>query len=260
MSRFAELPRRALSGARVAFRGAATTTWTAASIAHAELRSRVAQAEQVNDLDDLGIRRWARGTLAINGIQTLVADPLPPPPQGVARLVVCNHRSALDIPILLAHFGGSMLSRHDVADWPVVGRGAKRANCIFVDRDNPQSGATAIRAIRNRLEAGATVNVFPEGTTFAGDEIREFSRGALVAARGLSVQVLPVALAYPSGTEFVEDDFADHVRNFASRPRIRVGVAIGRLRKNDASPRELITSLHDEMKELVKRARQIRGA
>jgi 1-acyl-sn-glycerol-3-phosphate acyltransferase len=253
-----KLPARALSGARLVARGAAMTGWTAGLIAAAGIGERLVAPDRHPSMTDRAIRRWARGTLAINRIETRVADPLPPRREGLARLVVCNHRSALDIPVLLAHFGGAMLSRHDVEDWPILGTGAKKANCIFVDRENPQSGARAIRAIRQRLVAGGTVNVFPEGTTYAGDEIREFSRGPLVAARGLEVELLPVALAYPEGTEFTEDEFGDHVANFTSRGRIRVGIAVGKPRMNNGATKKTIAMLRDDIVELVGRARMVR--
>ena len=41
---------------------------------------------------------------------------------------------------------------------------------IFVDRDSKQRGAQAIRQIRAQLQRNRTINVFPEGTVFAGDE------------------------------------------------------------------------------------------
>lgn len=250
---------RALLNARLAARGGVMAGWTAGLYVAHLAQERLVNAERWPQTHDRAVKRWARGALSINNIETILADPLPPERAGVSRLVVCNHRAAFDIPILMAHFGGTMLSRHDIADWPLLGTAAKRANCIFVDRDDPKSGVHAVRSIRKRLEAGITVSIFPEGTTYAGDEIREFSRGAIIAARGLEVELLPVALAYPSGSEFIEDEMGDHMRNFASKGRIRVGVAVGRPRTNDSSARKLAASLREDIVSLVQRARRVRG-
>ena len=60
-----------------------------------------------------------------------------------------------------------------------------------------KSGAGAIRAIQHELERGQTIVLFPEGATFAGDELRPFPGGAFIAAtRGGtgSIQVLCVTL------------------------------------------------------------------
>ena len=104
------------------------------------------------------------------------------PPQGRGHLVVANHRSTADILVLLRAFGGHMVSRADLARWPLVGVAARAVGTVFVDRANAASGANAVRAIRDRLAEGHTVIVFPEGTTFPDDEVRPFHAGAFVAA------------------------------------------------------------------------------
>ena len=103
--------------------------------------------------------------------------------RGRGHLVVANHRSTADILVLLRTFGGRMVSRADLAGWPLVGAAARAVGTLFVDRSDAASGATAVRAIRTRLVAGDTVIVFPEGTTFPDDEVRPFHAGAFVAAR-----------------------------------------------------------------------------
>ncbi len=159
------------------------------------------------------------------GVELRTNGHLPPPSR--ARLVVANHRAALDIGILLHAVGGTFLSRADLAEWPVVGRLAREANTIFVDRDDRGSGARAIRTMRRQLKAGGSVMIFPEGATFEGDEVRPFKAGAFIAARGLDVDIVPVGLAYPPGTEYVGVSFVEHVEALARRPRTPVGVALG---------------------------------
>jgi 1-acyl-sn-glycerol-3-phosphate acyltransferase len=159
------------------------------------------------------------------GVELRTSGQLPPPTR--ARLVVANHRAALDIGILLHQVGGSFLSRADLEDWPVVGRLAREADTIFVDRDDRGSGARAIRAMRRHLKAGGSVMIFPEGATFEGDEVRPFKAGAFIAARGLDVEIVPVGLAYPPGAEYVDVSFVEHVEAIARRRRTPVGVALG---------------------------------
>ena len=91
------------------------------------------------------------------------------------KLVVANHGSALDILIMLKLFGGVMVSRDDVAEWPVLGRLAKHGDTIFVDRADGWSGARAMRAIRRALKGNETVLMFPEGGTFHDDEVHPLS-------------------------------------------------------------------------------------
>jgi len=181
-----------------------------------------------------------------------------PAPRGDrARLVVANHRAALDIGILLRELGGRFLSRADLADWPVVGRLAREADTIFVDREDRSSGASAIRAMRRSLKAGRSVMFFPEGATFRGDEVRPFHGGAFIAARGLDVEIVPVGLAYPPGIEYVDVSFVDHVDRLARRPHTRVGVAFGEPFLAEGRATELAERSHAVVQSLVKDARAL---
>src|SRR5919201_3878734 len=69
------------------------------------------------------VRRWARRMLRLLGVELDVVfeqyenrDPLARP-----RLVVANHRSTVDILIMLHLFGGQLLARADMAGWPAIG-------------------------------------------------------------------------------------------------------------------------------------------
>jgi lyso-ornithine lipid O-acyltransferase len=204
------------------------------------------------------MKRWCQGLLDIFSVapRILHAEHAQPPAAGMARLVVANHRSPLDIPLLLRQFGGVVLSRDDLANWPVLGPAARSAETIFVNRRDTMSGVAAARAIRNRLEHGRTVIVFPEGTTHAGDEVHTFYEGAFAAARGLRVEIVPVGIAYQAGTEFVEPTFGQHLARVAGRARTHVACALGSPRPMQGSRRELSSGLRVEIQGLVQTARQ----
>jgi 1-acyl-sn-glycerol-3-phosphate acyltransferase len=155
----------------------------------------------------------------------------------------------------LTNFGGSALSRADLEHWPLIGLAAQKAQTIFVDRESKQSGAHAIRAIRAQLQRGRTVNVFPEGTVFSGDDVRPFNAGAFAAARGLEVEYVPVGVAYPPGCEWVQDGFVDHARVVASRPRTTMALAVGEPRRIPGRAAQVSAQLHAEVARLVLEAR-----
>jgi 1-acyl-sn-glycerol-3-phosphate acyltransferase len=202
------------------------------------------------------LRRWARGQLKIFGADLVMPAPRPPPARG-ARLVVSNHRSPLDVAILVSIFGGRVLARADLAEWPVVGMAARRAGTIFVDRDKEASGANAIRAIRRSLASGNTVHVFPEGTTGEGDDVLPFRGGAFAAVGGLDVEIVSVGLAYPPGVEFTEASFFGHILRVAGRPAPRVGVVIGTPRRpGRVRASALAAELEEEVQTLVTAARR----
>ena len=90
--------------------------------------------------------------------------------------------------------------------------------------------------MRERLRRGITVGVFPEGTTFPDDEVREFQAGAFVAVAREKGIVLPVGIAYERadsiyGNEPIADQlnvltvpqvthpaFGNHARGRLNRP------------------------------------------
>ncbi len=144
------------------------------------------------------------------------------------RLLVCNHRSAIDIALTLHIFGGQLLARGDMAAWPGIGKLATAAGTLYVDREDTSSGAAAIRRLSKRLGEGRTVIVFPEGTTYPGDEVRPFHAGAFMAIARAHGQVLPAGIAYAGDDAFFGDEpFSTHVRRVAGVRGTRVVVAVG---------------------------------
>lgn len=173
------------------------------------------------------IERWGRVVVPLLGVDLRVVSGRAPDPDRGPYLIVANHRSPLDILVCVRLLGGVVLSHHGVASIPVFGAAAKATDTIFVDRADTKSGARAIREMRRRLREGRNVIVFPEGTTFRGDEVRPFKRGAFSAARGLDVKVVPIGLAYEPGCEFVDETFGGHMARMSGRRRTPIWIAIG---------------------------------
>jgi 1-acyl-sn-glycerol-3-phosphate acyltransferase len=182
---------------------------------------------------DAWVGRWAGALVRLFSIGVDVRGAVPPPPDGRSsprgRLVVANHRSTIDVAILLRSFGGRMVSRADLSGWPLLGEAARSVGTIFVDRASASSGAATIREIRDALRSGGTVCVFPEGTTFDGDEVRAFHAGAFIAALRTNADVIPVGIAYArgSGAAFVNEPFLAHLARMAGADPTRVVAHVG---------------------------------
>lgn len=174
---------------------------------------------------------WSRSLLRLFDVEMIVhGDPgVPGVGRGRGRVVAANHRSIIDIAVMLSEFGGAVLSRSDIEKWPIIGYGARSAGTIFVDRSSKQSGAKAIAAMVERLDARDTICIFPEGTTFVDDEVRPFKVGAFVAAMRAKTPVIPVGLAYPldSGAAYGGETFLSHLGRLAASRSTRVYVEIG---------------------------------
>lgn len=179
---------------------------------------------------DAYVRDWSRRLLGAIGVR-VVDDPavaaLPSVP-AAGRLIVSNHRSMLDILVILSRFGGSMLSKDDLQRWPLVARLASIADTLYVDRGSSASGASSIRRVGDRLARGRAVTVFAEGTTYHGDAVRPFHAGAFLAVIRTGGEVLPVGLAYREAEAiYWHESLGRHGRRVLEQPSITVALAVG---------------------------------
>ena len=113
-------------------------------------------------------------------------------------LFVSNHVSYVDIEILGGVIEGSFIAKAEVARWPLFGWLAKLQRTVFVDR-RVRSTAAQRDAIRDRLDAGDDLILFPEGTSGDGNRILPFKSALFSVAdyagpQGLTVQ--PLSIAY----------------------------------------------------------------
>jgi 1-acyl-sn-glycerol-3-phosphate acyltransferase len=201
--------------------------------------------------------RFTNGVLRLFGTEIIVEGSI-----GVTggALVVANHQSALDIGVMLALSRGLLVSRHDVAEWPLLGRLAKHGNTIFVDREDRRSGASAIREIRRRVKEGHVVVAFPEGATFPGDSVHEFHPGAFAAIGALAVPVIPAGLAYSPAVHYGKESFAEHMSKVAARRKTQIAVRFGEPLPDEPDARAMARAARAEVERLVLEARSMLDA
>jgi lyso-ornithine lipid O-acyltransferase len=181
---------------------------------------------------------------------------------GLGRVFVSNHRSGLDILVTMAHLEGKHVSRADLANWPVIGTIARRAGILFVDRESKRSAAAVVHKMIEVVTAGRGVTIFPEGTTFPGDEVRPFKPGAFAVARRTGCEIVPVGIAYAgTGASFDEESFLEHMRRVTGAPSTRIGLAVGEpiSFEKTADPTLVSDRIHQEVSRLVLQARELVG-
>ena len=114
-------------------------------------------------------------------------------------LFVSNHRSMADI-WLLAQLQWEMkfLSKAAVFLIPVLGWEMRLAGDIPLSRGDRGSARRAMLDMRQRLLAGSSLVVFPEGTRSADGSLGPFREGTFRLAIDLGIDIVPMAI---SGTE-----------------------------------------------------------
>jgi len=114
-------------------------------------------------------------------------------------LFVCNHASYLDVPVLGAQLDGRFVAKAEVARWPVIGALSGLQGTIFIDR-RTQGARSQADELRQALHGGASLVLFPEGTSSDGNRVLPFKSTLFSAADavidGVEVQVQPVTVAY----------------------------------------------------------------
>ena len=95
-----------------------------------------------------------------------------PPGLHEKTLIVANHVSWLDIPVIGALRPVSFIAKSEVAGWPGIGALAKLQRTIFIDRSRRSQTATIASEMGVRLTGGDCVVLFAEGTTGDGTRIQ----------------------------------------------------------------------------------------
>ena len=217
------------------------------------------------DLVNKWVPRWAKFNVKIFGARIeahgkYLDDGQTYPggePGKVGRIFVANHRSGMDIPILFTIAQTRVISRHDLATWPLLGRAAQRVGTLFVDRKSRRSGASVLRAVDAALKRGEGVAMFPEGTAYDSDEVHEFRQGAFNAARRAGAEIIPIGLAYGDDTAyFAGQPFLRHMTRIAYLRSMRVAVEVGEpLNFDGFTAVEIKEQARQRVQELVDRAR-----
>jgi 1-acyl-sn-glycerol-3-phosphate acyltransferase len=126
----------------------------------------------------------------------------PPDPQR-PTLVLSNHVSWMDIPVLGSLLPLSFIAKAEVAEWPVVGQFARLQRCIFIDRARKSHTTHVNTEVAHRLARGDLIVLFPEGTTGDGNRLLPFRSSLVGAARAAlaepsleRIDLQPLAIAY----------------------------------------------------------------
>ena len=114
---------------------------------------------------------------------------------GTCYLVVCNHQSLADIPLLARMpFPLKWVAKKDLFRVPVTGWIMRMAGDIPVSRGVPGNRESVLARAGAYLQAGMSVLFFPEGRRTGDGAMGRFSRGAFELAVSTGATLLPVVI------------------------------------------------------------------
>ncbi|MFE9852722.1 lysophospholipid acyltransferase family protein [Streptomyces sp. NPDC005576] len=141
------------------------------------------------------VRRWSRGVLTTFGVRARVTGD--PDARGGGELVVANHISWLDVPLLAAALPSRMLGKSEIRQWPLLGTLAARGGTLFIDRESLRALPASVGALADALRTGDRVVAFPEGSTrCGGGPSGTFRNAVFQAALDAGATVRPARISY----------------------------------------------------------------
>ena len=129
--------------------------------------------------------------VALFGFRVRFAEPLP---RRGGLLMLSSHQSHLD-PLLLGLAVDrrlSSLARSSLYAFKPFGYVITALDAVPIDRE--ASTLTAMKAVIRRLQGGAAVAMYPEGTRTRDGRLGEFKSGFALLARRAGVPIVPVAI------------------------------------------------------------------
>ncbi|MEN8232317.1 MAG: lysophospholipid acyltransferase family protein [Thermodesulfobacteriota bacterium] len=138
---------------------------------------------------------WARSICAASGVVVSVT--------GTEKLdaekpyiFAANHQSQFDILALQGFLGIDFrwLAKKELFKVPIWGPAMRKAGYIPVDRSRGRQALKSLGEAAQKIAAGTSVIIFPEGTRTRDGIMQDFKAGAMVLAIKSGVDIIPVAI------------------------------------------------------------------
>jgi 1-acyl-sn-glycerol-3-phosphate acyltransferase len=140
-------------------------------------------------------RRWARVLLWAAGVSLTVNMEAPLDP-GRPYVFAANHLSTVDIFALFVALPVNIrfIAKKQLGQIPLFGWAMAAGRFIFIDRKNPLAARRSIDRAAERIRAGSSVAIFPEGTRSRDGMLGPFKKGGFHLAQQAGVPVVPISI------------------------------------------------------------------
>lgn len=111
-------------------------------------------------------------------------------------LLVANHVTWLDIPVIHSQKLAGFVAKKEIASWPLLGWAVKSGETIFIARGQKESRQQVLQKIKQRLQQGRSIALFPEGKATDGTYLGRFHRPLMQAAIEVEMPIQAIAIKY----------------------------------------------------------------
>jgi 1-acyl-sn-glycerol-3-phosphate acyltransferase len=189
---------------------------------------------------------WTWLVLRIGGISLRVSG-LENIQAGHQYIFMVNHRSNIDIPVLvqsLVRFQLRWIAKKELLRVPLFGWAMWATKHIVIDRSDPLAAVKNLERAKDRIAAGISIVVFPEGTRSRDGRLLPFKRGGFLLAAQTRTDIVPVTIC-GSAEVLAAGEWRLHpgtIEVFVDQPIATDGYRAGKLRVLSEQVREIIAA------------------
>lgn len=153
--------------------------------------------QRAKDISSLRIVQWAFKVILFLAGTKVVIKGEENVPKNEPVLYVGNHRSYFDIVITYSRVPDltGYIAKKEMLRWPLLVNWMKNLHCLFLDRQDVKQGLKTILTAIDKVKAGISICIFPEGTrNRVNDTFMEFHEGSFKVASKSGCAVIPMAI------------------------------------------------------------------
>jgi len=205
------------------------------------------------NITHLLIQFWAKRLLRILEIKITLTGEVLKFLGKDSYLIVSNHISWLDIPVIFSLKPVTFVSATDVKTWPIIGMLAKISGAIFIDRNRKSNLPEVIQAMNHHFKnEKQSICIFPEGVTSTGYQVLPFKSSLFQSAFEADKLLLPLSIKYKENNVLTNrtsfhgaTSLFQSFKRVAKSNRIEVVVDIGHPIKPSQSRKDLSLKLQE---------------
>jgi len=167
---------------------------------------------------------------------------------GRRYVLMSNHRSYFDIPLVLAAIPGTvrMIGKLELFKVPIWGQGMIAAEFVPIDRNDPKNSMKSLTRAKELMENGVLIWLAPEGTRSPNGKMQPLRKGGFLLARQTDAVIIPIGLR---GTETVMPPSGFKI-NSGKHLSVHVGTPIDTALLSRSEKRELPLRITEDLKKL----------